>query len=126
MTTGNILTIKESYKRSEDVLKSNDIDESSYSDKVKLTKLIEIADRKSNLSYGEISELMKIDRDEVEFLVIKAIECGFVEAVLDQPNEVIYFNKVLKRNVGATNCKEIDEGLKTLLHTLSNFTIESN
>jgi len=92
---------------------------------VKLTKLIEIADKRSILSYKEVGELMKIDQEEVEFLVIKAIENDFVLAVLDQPNEVIYFNKVLKRNVGMTNFGDIDTGLKKLLETLSNFKIEA-
>lgn len=94
LTSGDIQSINASYKRSEKMLEDNDISEGDYSDKVKLTKLMDIAEKSSNLTYKEISEMMKIDQDEVEFLVIKAIECNFVEAVLDQPNEVIYVNKV--------------------------------
>lgn len=125
LTTGEISNIKESWDQSEKLFMEHDISKNDYSDKVKLTKLIEIADKRSILSYKEVGELMKIDQEEVEFLVIKAIENDFVLAVLDQPNEVIYFNKVLKRNVGMTNFGDIDTGLKKLLETLSNFKIEA-
>jgi hypothetical protein len=40
--------------------KKKDIEESDYSDKVKLTKLMEIADTHRCLSYKEISDLMKV------------------------------------------------------------------
>lgn len=40
--------------------KKIDIEESDYSDKVKLTKLMEIADTHRCLSYKEISDLMKV------------------------------------------------------------------
>ena len=66
-----------------------------------------------------------MDSDEVETLVIKAIECDFIESVIDQPNEVVYFNKVLKRNVGVMNVDEINKDLQKLLATLEDFKIEA-
>jgi len=72
---------------------------------------MEIADKNNHLSYKEIGDLMHIDGDEVETLVIKAIECDFVESVIDQPNETIYFTKVLKRNVGVTSLNDINKDL---------------
>merc|ERR1712196_270295 len=77
-------------------------------------------------TYRELCEIMKVDDDEIEFLIIKAIECDFIEAVLDQPNEVVYFNKVLKRNVGGTCMKSIKEDLQNLLETLNEFKIHSD
>jgi len=122
LTSGDIKNISDSFKKSEKIFEENDISKDDYSDKVKLTKLIEIADNKNNLTYNAISDIMKVDHDEVETLVIKAIECDFVEAVLDQPNEKVYFNKVLRRNVGSTNLKDIDQGLQNLLTTLNQLT----
>jgi len=67
LTSGDIKSIDKSYKRSEKVFEQNDISDGDFSDKVKLTKLIEIADKRSNLTYKEISDLMEISQDEVEF-----------------------------------------------------------
>lgn len=67
-----------------------------------------------------------MDQDEVETLVIRAIECDFVESVIDQPNEVIYFNKVLKRNVGVSDLAAINRDLETLCRTLENFGVSAN
>jgi len=122
LTSGDIKNINDSFQKSEKIFQENDISKDDYSDKVKLTKLIDIADNKNNLTYNEISNIMKVDQDEVETLVIKAIECDFAQAVLDQPNEKVYFNKVLRRNVGSTNLKDIDQGLENLLTTLNQFT----
>jgi len=122
LTSGDIKNINDSFQKSEKIFQENDISKDDYSDKVKLTKLIEIADNKNNLTYNAISDIMKVDQDEVETLVIKAMECDFVQAVLDQPNEKVYFNKVLRRNVGSTNLEDIDQGLQNLLTTLNQFT----
>lgn len=86
---------------------------------------MEIADRNRHLTYKEMGDLLKVDSDEVETLVIKAIECDFIESVIDQPNEVVYFNKVLKRNVGVMNVDEINKDLQKLLATLEDFKIEA-
>lgn len=126
LISGDISSIKSSYAKCKDLYKSNDIDESDYSDKVKLTKLMEIADTHRCLSYKEISDLMKVDQDEVETLVIRAIECDFVESVIDQPNEVIYFNKVLKRNVGVSDLAAINQDLEKLCKTLEDFGVQAN
>jgi len=87
---------------------------------------MEIADNNRHLTYKEMGELMKANSDEVETLVIKAIECDFVESVIDQPNEIIYFNKVLKRNVGVSNVEEMNKDIQKLLKTLEDFKVESN
>jgi hypothetical protein len=72
LISGDIANIKSSYACCKDLYKSNgnfpifpqkkkiDIEESDYSDKVKLTKLMEIADTHRCLSYKEISDLMKV------------------------------------------------------------------
>jgi len=126
LISGDISNIKSSYDKCEKLYKECDISLMEFGDKVKLTKLIEIADKNRHLTYKETSDLMKVDSDEVETLVIKAIECDFIESVIDQPNEIIYFNKVLKRNVGVSNLDDINKDLQKLLATLEDFGIEAN
>lgn len=58
--------------------------------------------------------------------MIRAIECDFVESVIDQPNEVIYFNKVLKRNVGVSDLAAINQDLEKLCKTLEDFGVQAN
>jgi len=71
-----------------------------YANKVRITKLIEIADKDNQLTYTQISKLLNVEKDDVEFLVIQAIESKFIDALIDQSQETIYLNKVLKRNIG--------------------------
>lgn len=126
ITSGDISSISDSFKNVEKIFEKHDIKKDDYSDKVKLSKQIEIADKNNYQTYKELCEIMKVDDDEIEFQIIKAIECDFIEAVLDQPNEVVYFNKVLKRNVGDTCMKSIKDDLQNLLETLNEFKIHSD
>lgn len=66
---------------------------------------------------------MNIVEDDVEFLIIKAIESKFLDALIDQYNEKVDFNNVLKRNIGTINQKELQNDLKNLIVTLENFEI---
>lgn len=59
-------------------------------------------------------------------MVIKAIESQFMDALIDQTNETIHFNNVLKRNIGGTNLNEIKSDLAKLIETLENFEISAN
>lgn len=124
--SGDINSISDSYKNVEKIFEKHDITKDDYSDKVKLSKQIEIADKKTFSSYKDLCEIMKVDEDEIEFQIIKAIECDFINAVIDQPNEVVYFNKVLKRNVGETCIKSIKQDLDNLIDTLNEFKINSD
>lgn len=126
ITSGDINSISDSYKNVEKIFEKHDIKKDDYSDKVKLSKQIEIADKKNYQTYKDLCEIMKVDEDEIEFQIIKAIECDFINAVIDQPNEVVYFNKVLKRNVGDTCIKSIKQDLENLLETLNEFKIHSD
>lgn len=124
--SGDINSISDSYKNVEKIFEKHDIKKDDYSDKVKLSKQIEIADKKNYQTYKDLCEIMKVDEDEIEFQIIKAIECDFINAVIDQPNEVVYFNKVLKRNVGHTCIKSIKQDLENLIETLNEFKIHSD
>lgn len=126
IVSGDIDKINEGYSKAQELYEKNGINEMDYANKVRITKLIEIADKDNQLTYTQISKLLNVEKDDVEFLVIQAIESKFIDALIDQSQETIYLNKVLKRNIGKKSQEEIRGDLSKLSSMLDNFKVQAD
>lgn len=90
-------------------------------DKMRYYRVAQIADKHKKMTVEELAKQLALEVENVEFFLIKAIQYGYVDALIDQMSREVYFRGVNIRNLQHTNKKEICDKLDKILLTFDNF-----
>lgn len=66
----------------------------------------------TNFSYTELSQLLNIDMEEIEFWAIDAIQNKIIDAKIDQLHEVIVIKSHMLREIKLAEWKAIQEKIR--------------
>ena len=88
---GRIQECAEVYSKNESLLKQAGISQDDLREKLRLTKITSLAGQHEKLSFQQLSQELSCDPSEVEFLFISSIEHGFIDALIDQNSQSVYF-----------------------------------
>lgn len=59
--------------------------------KFQLSKMADLADNNQQMSFEDLAKELVCEVSEVEFLFISSIEYGFIEALIDQNAQSVFF-----------------------------------
>eukprot|EP01136_Pigoraptor_vietnamica_P035923 Opistho-1_new@101778 len=85
------------YAENADAIAKLGLSHSDCTDKMRLLTLASISSDVTELKYSTVAETMRINRDEVEEWIIRAIGTGLLEARLDQLNERVLISRSTHR-----------------------------
>jgi hypothetical protein len=117
-TSGNLSAAEEFFNFNEKYLKESGLTIDDVKDKMRYYKLSQVADEHKIISIDDLATHLQWSADETELFLIKAIQYGFVDALIDQMSQKIYFRDVLKRNLKLTTKTEITKNFDSLLEKL--------
>lgn len=120
-TSGNLSAAEEFYSFNEKYLKESGLTVEDIKDKMRYYKLSQVADEHKTISIDELAKHLQWTADETELFLIKAIQYKFVDALIDQMSQKIYFRDVLKRNLKLTSKKDIVKNLDGLMDKLKEY-----
>lgn len=120
-TSGNLSSAEDFYNFNEKYLKESQLTIEDIKDKMRYYKLSQVADSHKVLSIEELSKHLEWGPEEVELFLIKAIQYGFVDALIDQMTQKVYFREVHKRNLKLTSKHEITRSIDDLITTFRDF-----
>jgi len=89
--TGNVKEAEALFSQTQSLLKCTNVDIASLKDKIRYSKMVSLADEHKKLTFKELTTHLDCDIQDIEILFINAIELGFLEVIIDQANEIVYF-----------------------------------
>lgn len=123
-TSGNLSSADEFFNFNEKYLKESGLNIDDVKDKMRYYKLSQVADEHKIISIDDLATHLQWSADETELFLIKAIQYKFVDALIDQVSQKIYFRDVLKRNLKLTSKTEIAKNFDGLLEKLRVYQIQ--
>lgn len=109
------------FKECKDLLKKSEIGEEDLRTKILYSKLIEISENAKKMTFSELSSSLGCDESEVEMLLIGASEHGFLDAVIDQATNVVYFGVIHKRSLSQDKTNKITEKIDEVIKFFETF-----
>lgn len=120
-TSGHLPAAEEFYTFNEKYLKESGLSIDDIKDKMRYYRLSQIADSTKEMKLDDLAKKLEWSSEEVELFLIKVIEYGFVEALIDQMSSTVYFRAVHKRNLKLASKKEISQSFDKILGSLKSF-----
>jgi hypothetical protein len=120
-TSGHLPAAEEFYTFNEKYLKESGLSVDDIKDKMRYYRLSQIADSTKEMKLEELARQLEWSPEDVELFLIKVIEYGFVEALIDQMTSTVYFRAVHKRNLKLSSKKEISQSFDRILGSLKAF-----
>jgi len=120
-TSGHLPAAEEFFTFNEKYLKESGLTVDDIKDKMRYYKLSQIADSTKEMKIEELAKQLDWTSEDVELFLIKVIEYGFVEALIDQMSSTVYFRAVHKRNLKMASKKEIAQSFDNILGSLKAF-----
>lgn len=120
-TSGDLKGAEEFYRHNEKYFKEDHLSLEDVKDKMRFYKLSQIADANQSMTVHDLAKQLEIGEEGVELFLIKAIQYGYVSALIDQMTQVVYFREVHMRNLRQVSKKAVDQDLGSLLQTFRDF-----
>ena len=76
--------------------------------KNKILGLVALAERKDGaVEFGEVEEWCKVEKGEVEYLIMRALSLGLITGTIDGVEQVLQVEKVRPKLLNRENCREM-------------------
>ena len=102
---GDVSQSEAIFAKNEVLLTKSKITKEDLKEKFRLIKITNIADDHQQMTFAELAKELCCSVDEVEFLFISSIEFGFIDALIDQNTQSVFFrysifyNKIQSNNI---------------------------
>lgn len=120
-TSGDLKGADDFYNHNQKYFKEDKLSLEDVKDKMRFYRISQIADQNQSMTIKELSKQLETSEEDVELFLIKAIQYGYVKALIDQMTQVVYFKEVHMRNLKNFTKKQIDEQLNSILGTFKEF-----
>ena len=90
-------------------------------DKMRFYKISQIADANQQMLLSDLAAQLQSTVEGTELFLIKVIQYGYVDALIDQMTGVIHFRDVHNRNLRQASHKQINEEFNEILEQLKRF-----
>lgn len=113
-TSGDLKAASDFYKHNEKYFKEDDLTLEDIKDKMRFYKISQVADKTQQMTLKALSEQIDCSEEEAELFLIKASQYGYVTALVDQMEGMVYFREVHKRNLLTHSKAEILAGFDSI------------
>eukprot|EP00245_Coleochaete_scutata_P006937 TRINITY_DN21784_c0_g1_i1.p1 TRINITY_DN21784_c0_g1~~TRINITY_DN21784_c0_g1_i1.p1 ORF type:complete len:415 (+),score=92.54 TRINITY_DN21784_c0_g1_i1:62-1306(+) len=119
--TGRLDNYLALYSNQGSILKSFGLVHEDCMSKMRLLSLASLASESASreIPYAQIQDTLKIDADDVELWVVKAIAAKLLEARMDQMREVVIVSRCTQRIFGPTQWRELRSSLGVWKESIS-------
>lgn len=92
IVSGDVSKGDEAYELNKDLLKNSGIESSEdLKNKIRYSCITTIADENSSMGFSDLAQKLQCTEDDIETLFITAIEFGYLDALIDEKAQVVYF-----------------------------------
>lgn len=136
---GEVSQSDSAFSKNETLLSKAGISKEDLKEKYQLSKIASLADNHQQMTFEELAKELHCTTDEVEFLFISSIEYGFIDALIDQNTQRVFFRwasitlqlnliiyrQVYKRNLDISEISTIPEKLNTIIEVFEKFSAQN-
>lgn len=119
--SGDLKTAGEFYKHNEKYFKEEGLSLEDIKDKMRFYRISQIADDNQKISLADLSVQLEADLESTELFLIKSIQYGYVDALIDQMTGIAHFREVHFRNLRKYSKQQMEKEFTELQRKFQEF-----
>ncbi len=119
--SGDLQAAEEFYNHNKKYFSEEGLSLEDVKEKMRFYKISQIADKNQQMLLSDLAAQLQSTVEGTELFLIKVIQYGYVDALIDQMTGVIHFRDVHSRNLRQASHKQINEEFNEILSQLRRF-----